>query len=265
MNKSFLWQMAPLLALTPLVFVHCGGSDNSDIGADAGRFPDGGGTGGARGDASDARSDAPGPTPGCPPVMPIAGLRCPAPMLVCMYGNDLCVCSTNVPWTCFDTIDAGSTPDGGGTGGAGGAGGRPVDGGGGADGADGARPPDGGGRADSGSTLDATTDTGRDAGRGGGGAGGGGAGGGGAGAGGMAGGGRGGRGGGGGRAGTARDGATADGVSDASDGREAAIEPDGSAMDAIVDGAGADTGPDDDGAPDATVSEDSGDSGDDLG
>src|SRR5687767_14347121 len=147
--------------LVPLALIRCGGSDNSDIGADAGRIPEGGGLGGASGDAPDARPDTPGPTPECPPVEPIPGRNCPAPSLVCTYGNRNCFCRTGVPWTCVDSIDSGAMPDGGrgGAGGTGGSGGSSIDSGGGD-----VRPPDSG-RGDIGSTSDAGGDSGRDAGR----------------------------------------------------------------------------------------------------
>src|SRR5689334_6824562 len=117
--------------LLPLALVRCGGSDNSDIGADAGRFVDAGGLGGARGDASEAGPDSSGPRPGCPPVEPVPGVRCPSAMLVCTYGDRICVCSMEVSWVCFDPMD-GSAPDSGrgGSGGAGGGGtgGSSIDG-----------------------------------------------------------------------------------------------------------------------------------------
>jgi hypothetical protein len=164
-TTSYLWRLAPILVLAPLALIDCGGSDNSDINGDPGHPREAGA--GPSADAPDARSDVSGPTPGCPPVEPEEGRNCPASTLVCLYGDRWCVCSTGVPWSCFDVVDAGSTRDG--SGGAGGAGGM-ADGG----AIDSARPPDGsagrGGAA--GATADAQADTARDTGRGGGGAGG---------------------------------------------------------------------------------------------
>ena len=230
--------------LVPLALIRCGGSDNSDIGADAGRLREAGLGGGGSGDASDARVDVSGPTPGCPPVEPIPGLKCPAPMLVCTYGDRICVCSTTmgVSWVCIDPNDASTTPDGGrgGTGGTGGSGGSSVDGGG-----DVNRPPDGG-RADTGST-DAGGDTGRDAGRGGGGAGG---------TGGRGSGGTGGRSGG-------RDGGASVGRDGATDGTADATGADRANTDATVDDGGVDDAISEDVTSEGGTSDEGGDSGDD--
>jgi hypothetical protein len=258
-NRSFLWRFGPLLALTQVAVVHCGGSDNSDIGLDAGRLHDAG-LGGASG-SSDARRDDPGSTPGCPILQPLPGRPCPVAMAVCPYREQTCACSTTVPWICFE-VDGGPMPDGGRSDGAGGTGGGSIDGGG---GTPDARPPDGGGRADTGSTVDGGVDAARDAGRGGG-AGTGGSGGT-AGTGGAAG--TGGRGGGGRGGGSGRDGGARDGAADA---RDAALDrgEDATTPDASDDTTGDEGGPADDGAVDdvavdGVAVDAGGDSGDDAG
>jgi hypothetical protein len=246
-NTSFLGRIAPILMLVPLALLaDCGGSDNSDLNA-AQNLRDAG-FGDARADASDARTDGRSP---CPPLEPREGFGCPEPMLVCEYGDRLCVCSSDVPWACFGVVDGGLSPDAsGGRGGTGGTGGGGAGGTGGAAGtssdagADTSRPPDAG-RDGSGGATDAQADT-RD-GRGGGGSGGtSGTGGGG---------GRGGRGGGAGRGGTgggARDGAV-DSRAGLIDARGAdGLDPDGATDDGVSDDGGADDG--------ATV-----DAGDDSG
>jgi hypothetical protein len=250
-NTSSLWRFAPLLALTPVVLMHCGGSDNSDINGDE-RLRDAG-SGGALGDASDVRGVDGSFPPGCPILQPLPGRACPASMLMCTYGDNICACSTNVPWMCFDTNDGGRSPDSGGRDGAGGSGGTSVDAGG---GTDGARPD--GGRADVGSNLDGSVDAGRDAGRGGGGAAGAAGRGGTGGTGGRGGGGTGGTGGGGGRGG--RGGTTRDGGSDVRDAATDGGEDTGGGggdTDGAVDSGGPDGGSVEDGA----TTDDAGDDG----
>ena len=249
---SCLWRLAPLLLLAPLALADCGGSDNSDINTpDAGR-PRGTGGGGPS-SLPDARPDVPVTTPGCPPVEPDEGRNCPAPMLVCMYGDRLCICSSGVPWSCFDVVDAGSTRDGG-TGGAGGAGGAAgaVDSG----VNDASRPLDGsagrGGGGAGGATADAQVDTGRDTGRGGGGTGG--------------------TGGAGGTAGrdAGRDAAVRDAVNDGRDVRDARDSAadtmlDVASSDADLDVASPEDGADGDDTSDAAMPEASSEGGDDAG